>query len=35
MRRLFSTDDWMARHPRLIAAILIVGYILVCSVENW
>lgn len=32
-RRLFSTDDWLARHPKVIAVLLIVGYVLVCSLE--
>ncbi len=34
MRRLFSTDDWLARHPRLLIALMFVMYVLVCSVEN-
>lgn len=34
MRRLFSTDDWLARHPRIVAALLFIGYVLVCSLEN-
>ncbi len=35
MRRLFAPDDWLARHPRLLAALLFIAYILACSVENW
>ncbi len=35
MRRLFSTDDWLARHPRLLFVLMFVLYIFVCSVENW
>lgn len=34
MRRLFSTDDWLARHPRIVAVLLFIGYVLVCSLEN-
>lgn len=33
-RRIFSTDDWLARHPRLILFLLFVGYVLVCSLEQ-
>lgn len=33
-RRLFATDDWLARHPRLIAVLLFVGYVLACSLET-
>lgn len=33
MRVLFSTDDWLARHPRLILAALATGYVLVCTAE--
>lgn len=32
-RRLFATDDWLSRHPRLIALLLLVLYVLACSVE--
>lgn len=32
-RRLFSTDDWLARHPKVIAALLILGYILVSYIQ--
>ena len=34
MRRLFSTDDWLARHPRLILALLSLGYVAVCTLEK-
>lgn len=34
MRRLFSTDDWLARHPRLMLTLMVLGYIAVCTLEN-
>ena len=32
-RRLFSTDDWLARHPKVIAALLVVAYLLVSYIQ--
>ena len=32
-RTLFSTDDWLARRPRLILSLLAIGYVLVCTLE--
>lgn len=32
-RKLFLTDDWLARRPRLIMSLLAVGYVLVCTLE--
>lgn len=33
MRHLFATDDWLARHPRLILTLMTVAYIAVCTLE--
>jgi hypothetical protein len=32
-RRLFSTDDWLSRHPKVIAVVLFMAYILVSSIQ--
>jgi len=32
MKKLLSTDDWLARHPKVIAVLMIVLYILACSI---
>ena len=32
-KKLFATDDWFARHPKVIAVILIVGYLVVSSIQ--
>lgn len=32
-RKLFSTDDWLARHPKAIAALMIVGYLVVSYIQ--
>jgi len=33
-RRLFCTDDWLSRHPKTLAVLLVVAYVLACSVES-
>lgn len=32
-RKLFSTDDWLALHPKVIAALMIVGYLVVSYIQ--
>jgi len=32
-RKLFSTDDWISRNPKVIAALLIIGYVLVSYIQ--
>lgn len=32
-KKLFATDDWLARHPKVIAVFLIVGYLIVSSIQ--
>ena len=33
MRALLNPNDWLARHPRLILALMTVAYIAVCTLE--
>ena len=33
-RKLFSTDDWLARNPKVIAALMIVGYLIVSYIQQ-
>lgn len=33
MRVLLNPNDWLAQHPRLILALLSIGYVLVCTLE--
>lgn len=33
MRRLFATDDFLARHPRLLLALIAACYVLTCTAE--
>ena len=33
MSRLLNPHDWLAQHPRLILALLSIGYVAVCSLE--
>lgn len=33
-RRLFATDDWLARHPRVNAALMVALYLAVCWIEG-
>ena len=32
-RKLFATDDWFARNPKVIALILVIGYLVVSSIQ--
>ena len=34
-RRIFCTDDWLSRHPRITAALCVIALVLASSVENW
>ncbi len=34
MRRIFSTDDWLARHPGVCLALIGLAYVLVCTLEQ-
>jgi hypothetical protein len=31
--KLLVTDDWLARHPKVIAVLLIAGYLLVSYIQ--
>jgi hypothetical protein len=31
--KLLATDDWLARHPKVIAVLLIAGYLLVSYIQ--
>ena len=31
--KLLDTDDWLARHPKVIAVLLIVGYLFVSVIQ--
>lgn len=33
MRVLLNPHDWLAQHPRLILSLIVVGYILICTLE--
>lgn len=33
MRVLLNPHDWLAQRPRLILAVLLIGYIAVCTLE--
>ena len=33
MNKLFATEDWLARHPKIMLAIAVVLYVFVCSYE--
>jgi len=32
--KLFATDDWLARHPKVMAAISVILFLLVCYLEE-
>lgn len=34
MKKLLATDDWLARHPKVIAALLIIGFLITGSMET-
>jgi hypothetical protein len=32
MKKLLATDDWLARHPKVIAVLMVVLYVVGCSI---